>query len=31
MQQLENALFGDAENEATLLLPNQIMELLNQA
>jgi hypothetical protein len=31
MQQLENALFGDAENEATLLLRNQIMELLNQA
>jgi hypothetical protein len=28
MQQLENALFGDAENEATLLLPNQIMELM---
>lgn len=25
---LENALFGDAENEATLLLPNQIMELM---
>ena len=30
MALLENALFGDAENEATLLLPNQIMELINQ-
>lgn len=28
LQLLENALFGDAENEATLLLPNQIMELM---
>ena len=30
MALLENALFGDAENEATLLLPNQIMELISQ-
>mgnify|MGYP003434615152 FL=1 len=30
MALLENALFGDAENEATLLLPNQIMELINK-
>ena len=29
MQLLEDALFGDAENEAKLLLPNEIMELLN--
>ena len=29
MALLENALFGDAENEATLLLPNEIMEMLN--
>ena len=28
MALLENALFGDAENEATLLLPNEIMEML---
>ena len=28
LQLLENALFGDSENEATLLLPNQIMELM---
>lgn len=28
LQLLENALFGDAENEATLLLPNEIMELM---
>ena len=28
LQLLENALFGDAENEAKLLLPNQIMELM---
>jgi hypothetical protein len=28
LQLIENALFGDAENEATLLLPNQIMELM---
>ena len=28
LQLLENTLFGDAENEATLLLPNQIMELM---
>ena len=29
MALLEDALFGDAENEATLLLPNEIMEMLN--
>ena len=29
MQLLEDALFGDAENEAKLLLPNEIMEMLN--
>ena len=28
MQQLEDALFGDETNEAKLLLPNEIMELL---
>lgn len=28
MQQLEDALFGDEANEAKLLLPNEIMELL---
>ena len=28
MQQLEDALFGDESNEAKLLLPNEIMELL---
>ena len=28
MQQLEDALFGDEENEAKLLLPNEIMEML---
>ena len=28
LQLIENALFGDAENEATLLLPNEIMELM---
>ena len=28
MALLENALFGDADNEATLLLPNEIMEML---
>lgn len=28
MQQLEDALFGDETNEAELLLPNEIMELL---
>ena len=30
MQQLEDALFGNESSEATLLLPNQIMELLKQ-
>lgn len=30
MQQLEDALFGDESNEAKLLLPNEIMELLKQ-
>lgn len=28
MDELENALFGDTENEARLLLPNEIMEML---
>ena len=28
MQQLEDALFGDEQNEAKLLLPNEIMEML---
>ena len=28
MEQLENALFGDEENEAKLLLPNEIMTML---
>ena len=28
LQLLENALFGDAENDAKLLLPNEIMELM---
>ena len=30
MQQLEDALFGNESSEATLLLPNQIMELIKQ-
>ena len=30
MQQLEDALFGDETNEAKLLLPNEIMELLKE-
>ena len=29
MALLEDALFGDETNEATLLLPNEIMEMLN--
>lgn len=30
MQQLEDALFGDESNEAKLLLPNEIMEMLKK-
>ena len=30
MALLEDALFGDESNEATLLLPNEIMEMLNE-
>ena len=30
MQQLEDALFGDESNEAKLLLPNEIMEMLKE-